>query len=34
MGDHPREPPKMCDNYRPLQPLNDRTVWSVKNKKD
>ena len=30
-GEHGRKPPLMCDNYRPIQPLNDRTVYSVTN---
>ena len=30
-GEHGRKPPLMSDNYRPIQPLNDRTVYSVTN---
>ncbi|PFX18799.1 Carbonic anhydrase 2 [Stylophora pistillata] len=32
-GRYPKDPPAMCDNYRPLQPRNGRTVYSVKNVK-
>ena len=30
-GEHGRNPPLMCDNYRPIQPLNDRTIYSITN---
>ena len=30
-GEHGRKPPLISDNYRPIQPLNDRTVYSVTN---
>ena len=30
-GEHGRKPPLMCDNYRPIQPLNGRTVYSNRN---
>lgn len=30
-GRFPKDPPHMCDNFRPLQPLNRRYVFSVTN---
>ncbi|XP_027055172.1 carbonic anhydrase-related protein 10-like [Pocillopora damicornis] len=32
-GRYPKDPPAMCDNYRPLQPRNGRRVYSVTNLK-
>ena len=33
-ADYGKKPGRMCDNNRPIQPLNDRTVYFVRRRRN